>query len=158
MIFVTVGTTQYSFRRLIDWAIRQAELSKRKKFIIQSGVYKYQGVMPQNVIIQQYFSFAKVQHVIQQSDIIICHAGMGTIIQCWGYGKKPWVVPRLEKCNEHANDHETTIANYLLDKEKIFVLDISSENLPKIPHKKKIVINGDTASRKKLLRYLSSIC
>lgn len=158
MIFVTVGTTQYPFKRLIEWSIQQAKLFPQKKVIIQSGVYKTTQKLPKNVQLQQYYQFEEVQKFLSNAEIIICHAGMGTLIQSWSKGKKPYVVPRLEKYHEHANDHETEIAKYLSRKEKIFVLDISTQNVPKSLHKKATVVPSGTVAPKKLLRYLSSLC
>ncbi len=157
MIFVTVGTTQYPFRRLIDWSIQQAKSYPNEKVVIQSGVYKVIQNVSDNILIQQSFAFPEVQEYIKKSDQIICHAGMGTIIQCWSFGKKPFVVPRLEKYGEHANDHETQICRYLYHQDKINILNMNSQlNLGFIKSWNMKV--SDSSKKLNLIKYLALVC
>ena len=44
------------------------------------------------------------------ADIIITHGGPATFMGAIAKGKKPIVVPRLEKFGEHVNDHQIEFA------------------------------------------------
>ena len=43
---------------------------------------------------------------MEKSDLIITHAGTGSVIPPLKLGKKVIVVPRLEKYKEHLDDHQ----------------------------------------------------
>lgn len=88
MIFITVGTTQYKFKRLIDTAISIAKQYPREQFVIQSGTYTYKNTLPNNVLINLYFTFEDVQKYLKAAKLVVCHAGLGTILQTHSHGKK----------------------------------------------------------------------
>ena len=44
------------------------------------------------------------------ADLIICHAGTGTVIGALKMGKKVIVFPRLAKFGEHESDHQLDLA------------------------------------------------
>ena len=87
------------------------------------------------------------------ADIIIGHAGMGTIIQALENGKKLVVFPRLVKYNEHRNDHQLhTVKGF----DKLGIINVAyNENellkyldtLQSIPKKERI----DKKAEQKLL-------
>lgn len=101
MIFVTVGT-QLPFDRLIK-KIDLLSNQINHKIVAQSGLSKY---IPENIDIHETLSDVEFVNYIKKAEIIIAHAGMGTIISCLKEGKKVIVVPRLSKFNEHRNDHQ----------------------------------------------------
>lgn len=104
MIFVTVGSQKFQFNRLlrkIDELIAQG--------IIKEKVYAQIGVSDYN---PQYFSYVdfmtqeEFSKNINNSDIIITHAGTGVIINALKKGKKVIAIPRLAKYGEHVDDHQ----------------------------------------------------
>ena len=52
----------------------------------------------------------KMKDIIKDSDIIITHAGVGTIMECLEMGKEIIVVPRKAENLEHVNNHQEEIA------------------------------------------------
>ena len=89
------------------------------------------------------------------ADVIIGHAGMGTIIKALENKKKLVVFPRLVKYNEHRNDHQLHTAKGF---EKLGLINVAYtekdlldylDNIQSIPKKEKI---DDKAEQKLLLR------
>lgn len=104
MIFVTVGTHEQQFNRLIE------EIDKLKEeqiitsdVFIQVGFSDYQ---PQYCEWKQFLSYDEMNSLMKKSDTIITHGGPATFMNVIVNGKKPVVVPRRKKFGEHVNDHQ----------------------------------------------------
>jgi beta-1,4-N-acetylglucosaminyltransferase len=126
-VFVTVGTTSHPFPRLIQQVIQLAKLYPKKTFFVQAGVFKNTRNLPKNILLQDFLSFSEVQKLLQESEIIISHAGMGTVLQSLMNGQKPVVIPRRKKHGEHVNDHQITISKFLSGNQKVTLLDNPSD-------------------------------
>lgn len=113
MIFVTVGTAR-DFERLVKKA---DELGKKYKIVIQRGQTKYR---PRNC---KYFDFIidrdRFLRYIKMAEVVVTHAGVGTIINSLTERKPTVVVPRRKMFNEHKNDHQMDIARELEKRKKI---------------------------------------
>jgi UDP-N-acetylglucosamine transferase subunit ALG13 len=107
MIYVVVGT-QEPFDRLIRSVDEWSRLSGHKDIIAQISNASYK---PANF---KYFDFIpadKFNELFMEADLIVGHAGMGTIISAMQYQKPIIVMPRLAKYKEHRNDHQVATAN-----------------------------------------------
>lgn len=127
MIFVALGTQKFQMNRLIMAIDKQIQdgLIKNEVFA-QIGNSDY---TPQNFKYKEFLSSAEFIENIEQSEIIITHSGVSTIIKSLLLNKNVIVVPRMAKFNEHVDDHQIEIAenfsklNYVYmvsDVEKIF--------------------------------------
>jgi UDP-N-acetylglucosamine transferase subunit ALG13 len=108
LIFVTVGTCDLSFDRLIKQADTEAKVTD-EKFIIQKGFSPY---LPKHA---EYFDFDgrdKMLDLISKADIVITHAGFGILGDCIKQNKRIIVVPREKKYNESVNP-QFELAEYL---------------------------------------------
>jgi UDP-N-acetylglucosamine--N-acetylmuramyl-(pentapeptide) pyrophosphoryl-undecaprenol N-acetylglucosamine transferase len=56
---------------------------------------------------------AELARAIAESDAVITHAGVGSIISVLQAGKMPVIVPRRAKFKEHVDDHQTLVADML---------------------------------------------
>ena len=56
-----------------------------------------------------YMSVRKFEECIDRADLIICHAGVGTILTALKKGKKIIAAARLKQYGEHVNDHQLQI-------------------------------------------------
>ena len=109
MIFVTLGTQDKSFKRLlkiIDKAIEEKII--KEKVIVQAGCTKYKS---NNMEILKLISIEDMDKYIDKANLIICHGGVGTIINALKHNKKIIACPRLSKYKEHQNDHQLQIVN-----------------------------------------------
>lgn len=102
MIFVTVGTHEQQFNRLVEymdnWAAQNDE-----DVVIQTGYSTYE---PQNCIWKRFFSYQEMSEKVADARIVITHGGPSSFIMPLQIGKKPIVVPRSKKFEEHVNDHQ----------------------------------------------------
>lgn len=100
-ILVTVGA-QLPFERLIS-SINRINVAKKYEIFAQIGEDKseYSNIETVNFLTAKEYS-----DKLLWCDMVLAHAGMGTIIQCMELNKKLIVVPRLAKFGEHRNDHQ----------------------------------------------------
>ena len=109
MIFVILGTQDKKFPRLLDALqkkIDEGKISKKEEIIVQAGSTKYES---KNMKIIDYMSVRKFEECIDRADLIICHAGVGTILTALKKGKKIIAAARLKEYGEHVNDHQLQI-------------------------------------------------
>ena len=107
MIFVTLGTQDKTFERLleaIDKAIEKGEI--KEKIIVQAGNTKYES---KNMEIFDLISPDEFEKLVNKCDILITHGGVGSILTAVKKGKKVVAAARLKKYNEHVNDHQKQI-------------------------------------------------
>ena len=130
MIFVTVGTHEQPFNRLvkkIDDLVADGTI--KEKVVIQTGFSTYQPVHCDN---HKMMSFEEMQSTLKEARIVITHGGPSSFIEALQFGKVPIVVPRQEKYHEHVNNHQVDFTE-LIDKRMnniIPVYDISK--LPEV--------------------------
>lgn len=108
MIFVTVGTHEQPFDRLlkeVDELVEKGVITE--EVFIQTG---YSTYIPKNCKWSKLLSFDKMDELMERADIIITHGGPATFMSAIAKGKKPIVVPRQEKYGEHVNDHQVDFA------------------------------------------------
>lgn len=104
MIFVTVGTHEQPFNRLIkkiDELVKNGDI--KEKVVVQTGFSTYK---PSACESYKMLSFLEMKKYIQEAHIIITHGGPSSFIEALQIGKIPIVVPRQEKYNEHVNNHQ----------------------------------------------------
>src|SRR5205085_9499212 len=104
MIFVTAGT-QLPFDRFIKTIDEIAALFPNKKFLVQAIHNNHKTL---NVNVEQISSLtpAEFGNIIGDAELIISHAGIGTIVSAAQAGKPLIVFPRFGKLKEHRNDHQ----------------------------------------------------
>ena len=104
MIFVTVGTHEQPFNRLIEAVDRMKD---EKVFdddvIIQVGYSTYE---PKFCEWQKWYPYDKMLEFVNQARIVITHGGPSSFIMPLQIGKIPIVVPRQKQYGEHVNDHQ----------------------------------------------------
>ncbi len=104
MIFVTVGTHEQQFNRLV-----KAVDDLKKDGIITDDVFiqtGYSTYEPEYCKSKKFCPYKEMEKMYQNSDIIITHGGPSSFIQALSMGKIPIVVPRQSKFGEHINDHQ----------------------------------------------------
>lgn len=179
MIFVSLGTQDKPFNRIIDYVISLKENLKEiksEKIIIQLGQTKLlksdieRIKSLENIIIYDMLKPEKMKDIIKDSDIIITHAGVGTIMECLEMGKEIIVVPRKVENSEHVNNHQEEIAFEMEKKGFLTKVDTYEElenkimmlvkdkdtNDDKSMNKKKYISNNEKFNDN-LIKYLESI-
>jgi len=117
MIFVTVGT-QLPFDRMIStidvWAVQTG----RTDVFAQTGPSQYK---PRAIQCAAFLPADECRLKIEQAELIIAHAGMGSIITALELGKPILVMPRRCDLNEHRNNHQISTAIKLHEQGRIHV-------------------------------------
>jgi UDP-N-acetylglucosamine transferase subunit ALG13 len=105
IIFVTVGD-QLPFDRLIrtvdDWAAGSG-----KKIFAQTGRSDWK---PVNVNYKEFLAPEEFKKKILMAELVVAHAGMGTIISTLELGRPILVMPRQSVLGEVRNDHQFATA------------------------------------------------
>lgn len=111
MIFVTVGTQDKQFKRLLEEVERLIKNGKILDTVIaQIGNTKFTTDLDSKYMhLIEFTTPREVEALIQNADLIITHGGVATIIEGLNMGKKIIAVPRLKKYKEHVNDHQLQI-------------------------------------------------
>lgn len=104
VIFVTVGTHEQQFDRLI----REVDILKEKgkvedEVIVQTGFSTYE---PAHCRWSKLIPYEEMKENIARADIVITHGGPASFIAPLQEGKVPIVVPRQKRFGEHVNDHQ----------------------------------------------------
>jgi UDP-N-acetylglucosamine transferase subunit ALG13 len=105
MIFVTVGE-QLPFDRLIRAVDTWTALSGCKVFA-QVGRSNF---IPTHIMYQAFLDPEEFNVKLQEAELIVSHAGMGTIISALDLGKSILVMPRQSALGEHRTDHQLATA------------------------------------------------
>lgn len=113
MIFVTLGTQDKSFNRLLD-AI-QKEIDKgniKEKVVVQAGHTKYES---KEMEIFDLIDRDKFTKLMSECDLLITHGGVGSILTGLQNNKKVIAAPRLKEYKEHTNNHQLEIIEKFSD-------------------------------------------
>ena len=136
MIFVSLGTQDKPFNRIIDYILKlkeeikeledieiifqigQTKLSEEEKSKIEKlnektnekKVSEKINKEEKNITVFNMLKPEEMKKYIINSSIVITHAGVGTIMECIEHNKDIIVLPRKEENGEHVNNHQEEIA------------------------------------------------
>lgn len=102
MIFVTVGTHEQPFNRLVEYMDKWA-LYHDEDVVIQYG---YSTYIPKYAKASKLYSYKEMNDLIEKARIVITHGGPSSFIAVLDKGKNPIIVPRQCKYGEHVNNHQ----------------------------------------------------
>lgn len=104
MIFVTVGTHEQQFNRLIKYIDELKGSGKiEDDIIIQTGFSTYE---PKYCAWSKLFPYKEMVKNVADARIVITHGGPSSFIMPLQIGKIPIVVPRQFEFDEHVNNHQ----------------------------------------------------
>ena len=136
MIFVSLGTQDKPFNRIIDYILKlkeeikeledieiifqigQTKLSEEEKSKIEKlnektnekKVSEKINKEEKNITVFNMLKPEEMKKYIINASIVITHAGVGTIMECIEHNKDIIVLPRKEENGEHVNNHQDEIA------------------------------------------------
>jgi len=120
MIFVTVGH-ELHFDRLIkamdDWAVT----APNEKIFAQVGGIGDGGYKPHNFEFKDFINSEEFSRRFEEADIIVSHAGMGTIITALTMKKPIVIMPRKGSLRETRNDHQIATAEQFGKRNGVYV-------------------------------------
>jgi UDP-N-acetylglucosamine transferase subunit ALG13 len=117
--FVTLGFEKRPFDRLLK--------------AVDEGIVR--GIIPEAILVQKgnspytlrrcpsvpFLSYAEMRSALKSAEIIIAHAGVGTLLQCLRLNKIPILFPRSASLGEHVDDHQIEFARIMEEHKKALV-------------------------------------
>ncbi len=123
MIFVTVGTHEDGFERLVREMDRLVEAGEiTDEVVYQLGYTRFRPARGQ---VDAMLPFDRVQERMRDARVIVSHGGPASIMQALAFGKTPVVVPRQSRFREHVDDHQVRFAQRIADR-VVVVTDIAT--------------------------------
>ncbi len=114
MIFVTVGTHEQQFNRLIKEIDRlKKEGIIQEDVLMQTGFSTYE---PKYCEWKKMLSYNEMNEMYEKADIIITHGGPASFMKALEMKKVPIVVPRQAQFDEHVNDHQVDFVKLVEDR------------------------------------------
>lgn len=116
MIFATVGSTQIPFERFV----RALGSLPGAQLLVQHGpVEPPPGAARANAFMQ----FPQMIESMEAADVVVCHAGAGSILCALRTGHTPVVVPRLRRYAETVDDHQVEFSRALAAEGKVIAVE-----------------------------------
>jgi UDP-N-acetylglucosamine transferase subunit ALG13 len=111
MIFVTVGTHEQPFNRLVKQIdTLKADNVIKESVIMQTGFSTYE---PKTCHWSKLFPYEEMQKNVENARIVITHGGPASFFMALQMGKIPIVVPRQFDFAEHVNNHQVEFTKLL---------------------------------------------
>lgn len=146
MIFVTVGTHEQPFNRLIEFVdrLKEKEIIK-EEVIIQTGFSTYE---PKYCLWSKLYPYNDMIKNIADARIVITHGGPSSFIMPLQVGKIPIVVPRQKQYDEHVNDHQVEFANSVAKRQGNLIVIEEIEKLKEVLMNYEFIVNSMSAELK----------
>lgn len=117
MIFITVGTDTHDFSRLLEAA---DDAARGREVVMQTGHSRYR---PRHARSFPFATNDEIARLYREAEVIVTHAGAGSIIASLAEGKVPIVVPRRKALGEHVDDHQLDLARFLAGRGKVVLVE-----------------------------------
>lgn len=127
MIFVTVGTHEQPFNRLLKCIDKMVEDGKiKEEVIMQKGYTDYE---PKHCKSSKLMPYEEMQENIKKARIVVTHGGPASFLDPLKYGKIPVVVPRKKEFNEHVNNHQLEFSKEVESRMKNIIVAETDEEI-----------------------------
>lgn len=127
MIFVTVGTHEQPFDRLLKCIDKMVEEGKiKEEVIVQKGYTDYEL---EHCTSSKLIPYEEMQKNIANARIVVTHGGPASFIAPLSIGKIPVVVPRQKDYNEHVNNHQLEFAREVAARMKNIIVAETEEEI-----------------------------
>jgi UDP-N-acetylglucosamine transferase subunit ALG13 len=107
VVFVTVGSIHFPFARLVEAAGRLDY-----DVVIQHGTAEPPPGVQRAV---PFLPFGEVVEYMRAADVVVTHAGVGSIVVALQHGHVPVVVPRRRRFGETVDDHQVPLVELLAE-------------------------------------------
>lgn len=117
MILVTVGA-QMPFNRMVGAVDEWAGSRGRDDVLAQIGPTDWR---PKHIRWVEFFEPEEFRRQVSEAEVLVGHAGMGSILTALQFGKPILVMPRRGELRETRNDHQVATAERFAELGKIAV-------------------------------------
>lgn len=116
--FVSVGNATQPFMRLLEAVCELAPQMPQPVFVQFGAAQSFACPDCTGVAFMEMGEFAQR---VNSADLLILHAGAGSVIHAVRAGKTPVIMPRRSSLGEHVDDHQVEFARELEKTGKVFV-------------------------------------
>ena len=125
MIYVSTGTHPIPFDRLIR-AMDEFAGTTPEKVIIQAGASQLTLHHAEQLT---FISWEDSLKYIKAAEVVVCHGGVGTLMDAIAANTPVIIWPRLAQFGEAANDHQLEIATVLSEQGRAIMVNSAEELL-----------------------------
>ena len=158
MIFVTVGTHEQQFNRLVEYMDKWSIKHPDEEVIIQTGFSTYE---PKKAEWSKLYPYKTMIEMVDRARIVITHGGPSSFIMPLQIGKIPIVVPRNHEFDEHVNNHQIYFCRKVEERQgNIIVVEQIDELGEKLEKYEEIVgkmTNGLTSNNERFCKEFEKI-
>lgn len=125
-LFVTVGFEKPPFDRLVrtvDEAVAERRIPHQAFIQVGHGLY-----LPKACAYERFIGFDEMIRRVNEADVIISHAGVGTLLLCRSLNKVPILFPRNPRFDEHVDSHQLAFCRRM-EREKRGLVAYTEEDL-----------------------------
>jgi UDP-N-acetylglucosamine transferase subunit ALG13 len=122
VILLTVGS-QLPFCRLVRAVDEWCAASGRTDVIAQIGNPGANGYRPKHLKASEFIAPGEFDALFARADLVIAHAGMGSIISALRNAKPIVIMPRRASLGEHRNEHQQATAARFAGRQNVYVAD-----------------------------------
>lgn len=127
MIFVTVGTHEQPFNRLVEFIDQlKAKGAIKEDVIIQTG---FSTNEPKNCQWSKLYPYQDMVKHVAEARIVITHGGPSSFIMPLQVSKVPIVVPRQKEYDEHVNNHQVDFSKAVAERQGNIIVVEEMEQL-----------------------------
>lgn len=164
MIFVTVGTHEQQFNRLIQ---KVDELKRdgiiQEDVVMQTGYSTYE---PQYCQWSKLLPYQQMVKNVEDAHIVITHGGPSSFLMPLQMGKIPIVVPRQKQYGEHVNDHQVEFVRAVAERMGMIVPIYNTDEIDRtlmdyeyiVSNMKQEIESNNTEFNVEMERLASSLC
>jgi UDP-N-acetylglucosamine transferase subunit ALG13 len=135
MIFVTTGTNEQGFDRLVRAA---RALGGGEELVVQYGSSREPHGRGRWL---DFMPWAEMERTMTEARIVVAHAGVGSILLAHRCGKRPVVMPRRVGLGEAVDDHQLGLARRLAERGAVTMIEDEAQLVAAVA-----VADGDLAS------------
>ena len=106
-----LGTERYPFPRALDLVVQSCRPGI--EVLLQTG---HTPTFSMSNRCRQWVPGDELMTAVRQADVVITHAGVGSVLSALRAGKHPVVIPRLAALGEHVDDHQLELASLLQER------------------------------------------
>lgn len=121
--FVSVGNATQPFTRMLE-AVGRLVSQLPQPVVIQRGHTPFENP---NCEVLDFVGMERFEALVSSADLLIFHAGAGSVIHAVRAGKIPVVMPRLARYGEHVDDHQVEFAEMLAGQGKVILARDASD-------------------------------
>jgi UDP-N-acetylglucosamine transferase subunit ALG13 len=129
-VVVFLGTDHHPFARLVRWVDQWAAAHPDVPCFIQHGP----APAPTHAPGEPYVGVDELRATVAAADVIVGHAGPGTVIDALEAGRVPIIVPRLARFGEVVDDHQIAFGRLMQERERAVLAEDEATLFAAIEH------------------------